>query len=118
MGKRRLAERLGQILSDDSLSGTVRVGPRQPVSCAREGQVPIIKRPALREETFAIANHLASALVQRKLPHRVRKHSGEDEKEAARVFYVAATRATHRLVILVSSRSTFAINLQSLTTQR
>jgi len=24
---------------------------------------------------------------------------GEDEKEAARVFYVAATRATHRLVI-------------------
>jgi superfamily I DNA/RNA helicase len=27
---------------------------------------------------------------------------GEDEKAAARVFYVAATRATHRLVIMVS----------------
>jgi superfamily I DNA/RNA helicase len=28
--------------------------------------------------------------------------AGEDEKEAARVFYVAATRATQRLVIGVS----------------
>ena len=81
----------------------------------------------------------ASALAQRKLPHRVRKKSGEyqpgadaiqvmtmkvskglefpvvalpgvghmpsageDEKEAARVFYVAATRATQRLVMGLS----------------
>lgn len=28
--------------------------------------------------------------------------SGEDEKEAARVFYMAATRATQRLVIAIS----------------
>lgn len=32
---------------------------------------------------------------------------GEDEKEAARVFYVAATRATQRLVIAASENSGF-----------
>jgi hypothetical protein len=135
----------------------------KPMSCGREGQAPIIiKLPTLRDEAFAIADHLASAhkegfawgdmavlctdwktmdlcaeaLAQRKLPHRVRKKpgqfapnanaiqvmtmhaskglefpvvalpgvghmpaAGEDEKEAARVFYVAATRATQKLMI-------------------
>ena len=33
---------------------------------------------------------------------------GEDEQEAARVFYVAATRATQRLVIGVGGESVFA----------
>ena len=33
---------------------------------------------------------------------------GEDEKESARVFYVAATRATHRLVISISGQSGFS----------
>ena len=33
--------------------------------------------------------------------------AGEDEKEAARVFYVAATRATHKLMITVSGKSHF-----------
>lgn len=143
----------------------------KPVSCGREGPAPvIIKLPNLRDEAFAIADHLASAhqegfawgdmavlcadwktmdvcasaLAQRKLPHRVRKKSGEyqpgadaiqvmtmkvskglefplvalpgvghmpapgeDEKEAARVFYVAATRATHRLVMGVSGDGGF-----------
>ena len=32
---------------------------------------------------------------------------GEDEQEAARVFYGAATRATQRLVITVSGNSPF-----------
>jgi superfamily I DNA/RNA helicase len=36
---------------------------------------------------------------------------GEDEKEAARVFYVAATRATQRLILGVDGPSTFGINL-------
>ncbi len=86
----------------------------------------------------------ASALAQRKLPHRVRKRSGdynpgadaiqvmtmkvskglefpvvalpgaghmpapgEDEKEAARVFYVAATQATQRLVMGVGGTGSF-----------
>ena len=135
----------------------------KPVSCGRDGQAPIIiKLPTLREEAFAIADQLASAhkegfawgdmavlcadystmdlcasaLAQRKLPHRVRKRSGdyhpgadaiqvmtmkvskglefpvvalpgvghmpapgEDQKEAARVFYVAATRATQILIL-------------------
>ena len=36
---------------------------------------------------------------------------GEDEKEAARVFYVAATRAMQRLVIGVSGGSAFGQRL-------
>ena len=36
---------------------------------------------------------------------------GEDEKEAARVFYVAATRATQRLVITASGHAGFADRL-------
>jgi superfamily I DNA/RNA helicase len=37
--------------------------------------------------------------------------AGEDEQEAARVFYVAATRATQRLVIGVGGDSGFAEKL-------
>ena len=36
---------------------------------------------------------------------------GEEEQEAARVFYVAATRATERLVITVSGNSPFGQRL-------
>lgn len=87
----------------------------------------------------------ADALAQRRLPHRVRKRSGEywpgvdaiqvmtmkvskglefpvvalpgvghmpadgqDEKEAARVFYVAATRATQQLFFGISGSGAFA----------
>ena len=135
----------------------------KPISCGRDGEVSLIIRlPTLRDEAFAIADHLgqahqeghawgdmailcadwktmdlcANALARRKLPFNVRKRSGdfnpsanaiqvmtmkvskglefpvvalpgvghmpaagEDEKEAARVFYVAATRATQRLVM-------------------
>ena len=149
----------------------------KPVSCGRDGQAPIIiKLPTLRDEAFAIADHLASAhkegfawgdmavlcadwatmdlcasaLAQRKLPHRVRKRSGdyqpnanaiqvmtmkvskglefpvvalpgvghmpaagEDEKEAARVFYVAATRATQRLVMGVGGDGGFGMRLDN-----
>jgi superfamily I DNA/RNA helicase len=148
----------------------------KPVSCGREGPAPIlIKLPSLRDEAYAIADHLASAhkegfawgdmavlchdgktrdlcaniLAQRKLPIENRLGSGdfdpmsnkikvmtmkvskglefpvvalpgvghmpaqgENEKEAARVFYVAATRATHRLMIAASGSSSFASNLQ------
>jgi hypothetical protein len=149
----------------------------KPISCGRDGQAPLIIRlPCLRDEAYKIAEllsaaHLeghawgdmavlcadwktmdlcASALAQRKLPHRVRKRSGdyqpgadaiqvmtmkvskglefpvvalpgvgrmpapgEDEKEAARVFYVAATRATQRLVVTVSENSGFSKRLGS-----
>jgi len=149
----------------------------KPVSCGRDGQAPIIiKLPNLRDEAFAIADHLgqahkegfawgdmavlcadwatmdlcASALAQRKLPHRVRKRSGdyhpgadaiqvmtmkvskglefpvvalpgvghmpapgEEEKEAARVFYVAATRATQRLVMGVGGGGGFGARLKT-----
>ena len=40
---------------------------------------------------------------------------GDGEKKAARVFYVAATRATHRLVIGTSGNGTPIKNLTSLT---
>ena len=76
----------------------------KPISCGRDGQAPtIIKLPSLREEAFAIADHLASAhkeghawgdmailcadwrimdlcadaLHQRKLPFNLRKRSGD-----------------------------------------
>ena len=39
--------------------------------------------------------------------------AGEDEKEATRVFYVAATRATQRLVIAASGNTGFASRLAS-----
>ena len=143
----------------------------KPISCGRDGEAPLIIRlPSLRDEAFAIADHLgnahkeghawgdmailcgdwktmdlcADALHQRKLPFNVRKRAGdfnpaadaiqimtvhaskglefpvvalpgvghmpaagEDEQEAARVFYVAATRATQRLVIGVGGPSAF-----------
>lgn len=40
--------------------------------------------------------------------------AGEDEKEAARVFYVAATRATQWLVATISGTSRFAISLNTI----
>ncbi len=147
----------------------------KPISCGREGQDPIIiKLPSLREEAFAIADHLsgahreghawgdmailcadwrtmdlcADALHQRKLPFNVRKRAGdyspaadviqimtmkvskglefpvvalpgvghmpakgEDEQEAARVFYVAATRATQRLLIGTAGEGGFGARL-------
>ena len=143
----------------------------KPISCGREGQEPILIRlPSLREEAYAIADHLinahkeghawgdmailchdyasmdlcANALQQRNLPFSVRKRSGdfdpnadaiqvmtmrvskglefpvvalpgvghmpaagENEAEAARVFYVAATRATQKLVMGVSGPAAF-----------
>ena len=99
---------------------------------------------------WATMDLCASALAQRKLPHRVRKRSGdynpgadaiqvmtmkvskglefpvvalpgvghmpapgEDETEAARVFYVAATRATQRLVLGVGGGGGIGIRLGS-----
>lgn len=147
----------------------------KPVSCGRDGEAPLIIRlPTLRDEAFAIADHLANAhkdgfawgdmavlcadtktrdlcaqaLAQRKLPVENRlgpgdfdptsnkikvmtmkvskglefpvvalpgvgnmPAPGEDEKEAARVFYVAATRATQRLVMGVAGGRGFGVRL-------
>lgn len=135
----------------------------RPVSCGREGEEPLVIRlPKSSDEPGRVAELLANAheeghawgdmavlcrrqaemdeigrvLKIRKLPHQVRKSSGDfdplantikvmsmhgskglefpvvvlsgvgqmpgpkdDEKEEARLFYVAATRATQRLVI-------------------
>lgn len=147
----------------------------KPVSCGRDGETPLIIRlPTLREEVVQVAEVLASAhreghawgdmailcrhhsemdlcaefLRKRKLPHQVRKRSGEfnpahdsikvmtlhaskglefpvvalvgvghmpaegeDEREAARLFYVGATRATQRLVIGASGNGKFTARL-------
>lgn len=144
----------------------------QPVSCGRDGTEPLVIRlPELGAESAKIAELLASAhqeghawgdmavlcrkltqvddvaraLKARRLPHKVRKSSGdydpladvikvmtmhgskglewpvvaltgvgqmpsegEDEKEEARLFYVAATRATQKLYITTGSRAQFA----------
>jgi len=149
----------------------------KPVSCGREGEAPVIIRlPTLRDEAFAIADHLANAhkegfawgdmavlcadaktrdlcaqaLAQRKLPVENRlgpgdfdpasnkikvmtmkvskglefpvvalpgvgnmPAPGEDEKEAARVFYVAATRATQRLVMGAGGNCGFGVRFKN-----
>lgn len=149
----------------------------RPVSCGREGREPLIIRlPSASDEPARIAEVLASAheeghawgdmavlcrkqaqmeevgrvLRARKLPHHVRKSSGdfdplantikvmtmhgskglefpivclcgvghmpakgEDEKEEARLFYVAATRATHRLAITSSDEGKLAQELSA-----
>ena len=151
----------------------------KPISCGRDGQAPLIIRlPSLRDEAFKIADLLsaahqeghawgdmavicrdwatmdicAHALQHRKLPHQVRKRSGdyhpsrdaitvltmhvckglefpvvalpgighmpaagEDEQEEARLFYVAATRATHRLVIGAGGGGGFGKSLDGCT---
>jgi hypothetical protein len=147
----------------------------KPISCGRDGEAPLIIRlPTLRDEAYAIADHLSHAhkeghawgdmavlcfdaktrdlcarvLHERKLPLENRVNTGdfdpssdkikvmtmkvskglefpvvalpgvghmpaagEDEADAARVFYVAATRATQRLVIGVGGGSTFGQRL-------
>jgi superfamily I DNA/RNA helicase len=144
----------------------------QPVSCGRDGEVPLVIRlPGAREEAHRIAELLAGAhqeghawadmailcrhhsimeecaraLKGRGLPHRVRTRSGDfdpladsvkimtmhaskglefpvvavagvgempaqgaDSQDEARLFYVAATRATHRLFIGASGNGVFA----------
>ncbi|OGB31862.1 MAG: DNA helicase II [Burkholderiales bacterium RIFCSPLOWO2_12_FULL_61_40] len=148
----------------------------KPISCGRDGEAPtIIKLPTLRDEAFAIADHLnqahkeghawgdmailcpdystrdlcAQVLHQRQIPVEMRRGpgdfdptsntvkvmtmmvskglefpvvalpgvghmpaKGEDEQEAARVFYVAATRATQRLVIGVGGDGGFGMRLK------
>jgi superfamily I DNA/RNA helicase len=140
----------------------------QPVSCGRDGHAPIVIRlPSLRDEAKEIAERLhaahqegrawndmaiicrryavmqecANALSQRRIPHQVRKgtgqfdpsadsikimtmhaskglefpvvalpgvgnmpETGESEADEARLFYVAATRATDTLFITLSGR--------------
>jgi hypothetical protein len=134
-GERRLAERLEEKLDDDyRLWYDVPMGPGNThPDFVAWGNIALLH---------------AHARAQRKLPHRVRKRSGdynpgadaiqvmtmkvskglefpvvalpgvghmpapgEDEKEAARVFYVAATRATQRLVMGVGGNSGFGARL-------
>ncbi|WP_294636368.1 NERD domain-containing protein/DEAD/DEAH box helicase [uncultured Aquabacterium sp.] len=148
----------------------------KPIGCGREGSAPIVVRlPSLRDEAWRIAellkeehdssghpwgdmailcrdhaamNVCAQALSRMKLPHQVRKNTGdyqpvrdvirvmtmkvskglefpvvavpgagsmpapgEDEKEEARLFYVAATRATHKLIVTVSGNGQFGEKL-------
>ncbi|HEX7866022.1 MAG TPA: 3'-5' exonuclease [Variovorax sp.] len=147
----------------------------RPISCGREGHAPLVVRlPTLRDEAIKVAELLsaahqeghawgdmavicrqyagmeecASALRLRKLPHQVRKGTGDfkpnedtikvmtmhvskglelpvvavvgsgampretdDEREEARLFYVAATRATQTLFITVSGDAAFGKRL-------
>ncbi len=147
----------GEPVTDDQEGGV------SPISCGREGPAPIlIKLPTVREQAFKIAdvfddahreghawgdmamlcrnhadmNTCAAALAALRLPHQVRRKSGDfepfadtikvmtmyaskglefpvvaivgasklsenedDAREEARLLYVAATRATSRLVV-------------------
>ncbi len=151
----------------------------RPISYGREGGAPLIVRlPNLRDEAdrvaelladahhgggtawgdmavlcrdFAVTDTCAKALAHRRLPHQVRKRSGdykpaqdaikvmtmkvskglefpvvaipgvgampapgEDEREEARLFYVAATRATERLILTISGDGAFGKRLDAL----
>jgi hypothetical protein len=143
----------------------------QPVSCGRDGHAPIVIRlPSLRDEAKEIAERMhrahqegrawsdmaiicrryavmegcAEALRQRRIPHQVRKgtgqfdpsadsikimtmhaskglefpvvalpgvghmpEAGESEIDEARLFYVAATRATETLFITLSGSGAY-----------
>jgi hypothetical protein len=144
----------------------------RPISYGREGPAPLVIRlPCLRDEVehladllaeehdsggrawgdmailchdYTVMNACASALTRRRLPHQVRKRSGDyrpaqdaikvmtmkvskglefpivaipgvgsmpapgaDEKEEARLFYVAATRATDKLLLTISGDGAF-----------
>lgn len=143
----------------------------QPVSCGRDGHAPIVIRlPSLRDEAKEIAERMhaahqegrawsdmaiicrryavmegcAEALRQRRIPHQVRKGTGqfdpsadsikimtmhaskglefpvvalpgvghmpevgESEMDEARLFYVAATRATETLFITLSGSGAY-----------
>lgn len=144
----------------------------RPISYGREGPAPLVIRlPCLRDEVerlaellaeehdsggrawgdmailchdYTVMNACASALTRRRLPHQVRKRSGDyrpaqdaikvmtmkvskglefpivaipgvgsmpapgaDEKEEARLFYVAATRATEKLLLTISGDGAF-----------
>jgi len=168
----------GDLLNaDDVLTDDDQIPHLHPVSCGREGPLPLfIKLPTLREEAFAIADHLGQAhneghawgdmavlcadwktrdlcaqvLHQRGLPLENRVGSGDfdpvsdkikvmtmhaskglefpvvalpgvghlpapgdDAQEAARVFYVAATRATHQLLVGVGGDGAFAKKLET-----
>lgn len=147
----------------------------RPISYGRDGEAPLVVRlPSLRDEAFKIAELLdnahqeghawgdmavlcrdfeglelcAAALKVKRLPHQVRKRSGdykpsadairlmtmrvskglefpvvalhgvgqmpvagEEEQEEARLFYVAATRATTRLMVTVSGEGAFGQRL-------
>lgn len=148
----------------------------KPIGCGREGDEPtIVRLPTLRDEAVRIAellkeahdsdghawgdmavlcrdyivmNVCAQVLSRMRLPHQVRKGTGdykperdvirvmtmkvskglefpvvaipglgrmpvagEDEKEEARLFYVAATRATHKLIVTASGDGRFGEQL-------
>jgi superfamily I DNA/RNA helicase len=148
----------------------------KPIGCGREGDEPtIVRLPTLRDESMRIAellkeahdsdshawgdmavlcrdyivmNVCAQALSRMRLPHQVRKGTGdykperdvirvmtmkvskglefpvvaipglgrmpvpgEEEREEARLFYVAATRATHKLIVTASGDGRFGEQL-------
>ena len=107
-GKHRLAERLGQMLSDDSLWYTVRAGPSKPPHRVRKPSGDYHPgADAIQVMTMKVSKDLEFPVVA--LPgvgHM--PPPGEDEKEAARVFYVAATRTTQRFVMTHSASSNFS----------
>ena len=132
-GESRLAERLEQKLHTDYLAQAHKKNFARgdmAVLCADTKTRDLC---ALAQRKLAVENRLGSGdfdLTSNKIKVmtiKVRKGlefpvvalpgvgympaAGEDEKEAARVFYVAATRATQRLVIGVCGNGILSSNL-------
>ena len=110
-GKHRLAGRLGPMLSGNSLWHTVRAGPSKPPHRVR--------KPSGDYHPGADAIQVMPMKVSKGLEFPVvappgvghMPALGEDEKETVRVFYVAAKRATQRLVMGVAGISGLAQRL-------
>ena len=107
-GKHRLAGRLGPMLSGNSLWHTVRAGPSKPPHRVRKPSGDYHPgADAIQVMTMKVSKGLEFPVVA--LPGVGHMPApGEDEKEAARVFYVAATQS---LLVTVSGDSGFGARL-------
>lgn len=114
-GERRLAERLEHKLDDCTtrdLCAQVLHQRQMPVEMRRGPGDFDPTSNTIKVMTMLVSKGLEFPVVA--LPgvgHMPAK--GEDEQEAARVFYVAATRATQRLVIGVGGDGGFGVRLEA-----
>ena len=123
-GERRLAERLEQKLDDDYLLWyDVPMGPRNtPAQALHQRKRPFnVRKRSGDYNLSANAIQIMTMKVSKGLEFPVvalpsvghMPAAGEDEKEAARVFYVAATRATPKLVKGVGGDSEFGAQISA-----
>jgi hypothetical protein len=126
-GERRLAERLEQKLDDNYLSNAHKEGHAwgdMAILCADalyQRKLPFnVRKKTGQFDPSADTIQIMTMHASKGLEFPVvalpgvghMPAAGDDEQEAARVFYVAATRATQRLVIGVGGNGMFGKQLE------